>query len=216
VSRPEHLVLCVGTGTEVGKTWVGAATLSAALAAHPGLRVAARKPVQSYAADDTRPTDAEVLASATGEDPEVVCPKHRWYAAAVAPPMAADDLGIEPFTVAELLDELDWPETGTDLGWVETVGGARSPMADDGDAVTMAALLDPDHIVVVADAGLGTINATLLTVAPLSHWQTTVVLNRFDPTQDLHLRNLGWLREREDLDVVVDVEVLAARLLDPL
>ena len=34
MSRPEHLVLCVGTGTEVGKTWVGAATLSAALAAH--------------------------------------------------------------------------------------------------------------------------------------------------------------------------------------
>lgn len=206
-------MLAVGTATGVGKTRVGAALLAAVRQTDPSARVAARKPVQSYEPTDGEPTDADVLSAATGEDPHVVCPAHRWLPVAVAPPMAADDLGLDPFTVAELIDELAWPEPPADLGWIETVGGPRSPMAADGDAVTMAALLDPDHIVLIADAGLGTINASLLALAPLSHWQATVVLNRFDPTSDLHLRNLGWLREVEELDVVVDLEILAQRLI---
>lgn len=213
MSRPRRLVLAVGTATGVGKTRVGAALLAAVRQTDPSAQVAARKPVQSYEPTDGEPTDADVLSAATGEDPHVVCPAHRWLPVAVAPPMAADDLGLDPFTVAELIDELAWPEPPADLGWIETVGGPRSPMAADGDAVTMAALLDPDHIVLIADAGLGTINASLLALAPLSHWQATVVLNRFDPTSDLHLRNLGWLREVEELDVVVDLEILAQRLI---
>lgn len=213
MTRPRRLVLEVGTAPGVGKTRVGAALLAGVRRVDPGAQVAARKPVQSFEPAHAEPTDADVLAAATGEDPYVVCPAHRWLPVAVAPPMAADDLGLEPFTVAELIDELAWPEPQPDLGWIETVGGPRSPMAADGDAVTMAALLDPDHIVLIADAGLGTINACLLALAPLSHWQATVVLNRFDPTSDLHLRNLGWLRDVEELDVVVDFDTLAQRLI---
>jgi hypothetical protein len=40
-----------------------------------------------------------------------------------------------------------------------------------------------------------------------------VVLNRFDPADDLHVRNRQWLAERDGLAVVVtpgDEEVLAA------
>ena len=216
MTRPRHLVLAVGASNDVGKTWLGTAAIGAVRRADPELTVAARKPVQSYSPDASELTDADVLAQATGEDPHQICPPHRWLAVPVAPPMAADDLGMEPFTVADLIDELEWPDEQVDLGWVETVGGPRSPLADDGDSVTMAALLDPDHIVVIADAGLGVINATLLAVAPLSHWTSTVVLNRFDPANDLHLRNLGWLRDREELDVVVDLDQLAAQLLNSL
>ncbi len=59
------LVVVAGTGTDVGKTWVGCR-----LARHfreRGLSVAARKPAQSFAPDQAGPTDAEMLASATGE-----------------------------------------------------------------------------------------------------------------------------------------------------
>ncbi len=216
MTHPRRVVLCVGTATEIGKTWVGHATLQGVRAAHPELTVIARKPVQSFDPDDPHPTDAALLAEATGEDEEVVCPPHRSYARAEAPPMAASNLGQPSFTVADLVGELGWPDEPADLAWVETVGGPRSPMADDGDGVTFATLLDPDHVVVVADAGLGTINATLLARAPLSHWPATVLLNRFDPGVDLHLRNLGWLQEREGLDVVTDPEDLAARLTAPL
>ena len=216
-ATPEHLVVVVGTGTEVGKTWVAAAAL-AALAAE-GIHVAARKPVQSFDPDDPT-TDAAELARATGEAVEQVCPPTRSYGIALAPPMAAEALGRPPFTIAELVEELAWPE-GVQVGLVETAGGVRSPLAsdDDGDAVALAAALMPDRIVVVADAGLGTINAVRLTVSALDPvletrdgLELTVVLNRFDPGHEVHRRNLTWLRDRDGLDVVTAVTELVDRL----
>src|SRR5213076_1746043 len=103
-------------------------------------------------------TDAGQLGQASGESPQIVCPRHRWYEVAMAPPMAAAALGRPPFTVADLVDELRWPD-GVDVGLVETAGGVRSPIADDGDTVDLARALHPDRVVLVADAGLGTINA---------------------------------------------------------
>ena len=85
--RPRKLVVVAGTGTEIGKTWV-AARLARDLRA-TGYEVIARKPAQSFDPGDSS-TDAHVLAAATGEEPSMVCPRHRWYPAAMAPPMAAD------------------------------------------------------------------------------------------------------------------------------
>ena len=132
-----------------------------------GVAVAARKPAQSFDPDDeAAATDAGVLAVATGEDPHAVCPDHRWYPVALAPPMAADALGRAPFTVADLMAELRWP-AGAHVGLVEGAGGPRSPLAADGDNVDLARALRPDSVVLVAGAGLGTLNATLLSAAAL-------------------------------------------------
>ena len=65
----------------------------------------------------------------------------------------------------------------------------------------------------VADAGLGTINAVRPAVAALDPIApVTVLLNRFDPDDDLHRRNLEWLRDRERLDVATAVSDLADTL----
>lgn len=204
--RPEQLVVALGTATEVGKTRVGAAVL--AELRRRGVAVAARKPVQSLAPADG-PADAEVLAAATGEPVGEVCPPHRWYEEAMAPPMAADAMGREPFTVADLVGELRWPD-GAVVGWVETVGGPRSPIAADGDSAALAAALAPDLTVLVAHAGLGVINAVRLCVAALDR-PPIVVLNRYDGS-DLHLRNRRWL-EADGLDVLVAPSDLAVRLV---
>lgn len=207
-NRPERLVLVAGTGTEVGKTWV-ACRLARALRRR-GLIVAARKPAQSYdPADDPVDTDAALLAHATGDHPAVVCPQHRWYPAAMAPPMAAEALGRPPFTVADLVGELAWPPA-VGVGLVEAAGGVRSPVAADGDTVALAAGLHPEHVVLVADAGLGTINGVRLAVTALARWPVIVVLNRYDPADDLHARNLEWLAGRDGLDVVTDPDELVA------
>ncbi|MGH2685804.1 MAG: hypothetical protein ACRDJP_10105, partial [Actinomycetota bacterium] len=75
MTRPRFLVVVAGTGTEVGKTWAACAIAAAARMA--GRRVAARKPVQSFEADERgaplTPTDADLLAVATGDDPTSVC-----------------------------------------------------------------------------------------------------------------------------------------------
>jgi dethiobiotin synthetase len=195
-------VTVVGTGTDVGKTWVSARVLERLR--HDGMSVAARKPAQSFdASDDPSRYDASVLGAASGEPPETVCPRHRWYEVALAPPMAADVLGRPAFAVSDLVGELRWPEA-LDVGLVETAGGLRSPIADDGDCLAFAEILCPDLVMLVADAGLGTINVVRLSVealGPLAGGRVVVVLNRFEAGSDLHRRNLSWLADRDALPV---------------
>ena len=207
MNGPDRLVVVCGTATEVGKTWV-TARIAEVLRAQSH-NVVARKPVQSFDPDADEQTDAEVLAAATGDRPHDVCPPHRWLPVPMAPPMAADRLGGDRFTCADLLGELRWPDT-VGLGLVETVGGVRSPVADDGDSRDLVRLLDPDLVVVVADAGLGTIDAVRLATDALAPLPTVVFLNRFDEVDDLHARNLAWLTERDGLRVSYDLAELGA------
>jgi dethiobiotin synthetase len=201
-------VVIAGTGTEIGKTYV-AGRVATALRER-GLTVAARKPVQSFAPHDDAPTDADVLAAATGEDPETVCPPHRRYARAMAPPMAADALGLAPFTVAELAAEAGQNVPDDSIVLVESAGGVRSPLAADGDTVSLADALRPALVLLVADAELGTINAVRLGVDALAPHPVVVYLNRFDAGDDLHGRNRDWLRTRHGLEVVTDPEAVVS------
>lgn len=210
-------MLVAGTGTGVGKTWV-AAHLIVGLRTS-GAAVAARKPAQSFeAGTPAAGTDAGVLASASGELPAAVCPPERWFEAAMAPPMAADALGLPAFGLRDLADGVRWPDPWGPgrprVGVVETAGGVRSPLAADGDTVGLVELLRPDLVVLVADAGLGTINAVRLSAAALGG-SPVVVLNRADPSDDLHARNHRWLAGL-GLEVMMlpgDGERLVARAL---
>jgi len=205
--RPDRLVLVCGTGTEVGKTWVSARLLAELRSR--GCTVAARKPAQSYDVDHAGgrlggATDAELLAAASGEHAGEVCHSFRSYHRAMAPPIAAEALGLPPFTVADLAGELDWPPDGVDVGLVETAGGVRSPQADDGDVRDLVAALRPDLVVLVADAGLGTINGIRMSmdalagsVGGLPAVPVAVVLNRYDGNHEIHRRNHAWLATRD-------------------
>ena len=209
-SRPATLVAVAGTTTAVGKTWLTARILEALRAR--GIGVSARKPVQSYGPDESGATDADVLAAASGEHVTDVCAAHRWYPAAMAPPIAASVLGRAPPRLAELLGELRWPSPAPDVGFVETVGGVRSPLADDGDSRDLIDGLDPDGVLLVADAGLGAIDATRLAAGALAPRTVTVHLNRYRPQDVVHRRNLEWLRDRDGLAVETGIEGLVARL----
>ena len=207
--RPHTLVLVAGTATEVGKTWWTAAVARELRTA--GMQVAARKPVQSGEPGDA--TDSELLAAATGEDPDAVCPPGRTIPLAWAPPMAARELGLQPFTTADLAGGIDWPAS-VDVGLVEGVGGPRSPISDDGDSVELAHLLAPDVVVLVADAGLGTINAVRLSLDALAAFPVIVALNRYG-NEPLHERNREHLTTVDGFDVVTAPRALADRLRLP-
>lgn len=209
------IVVVAGTATDIGKTWVTCRLIELTRAA--GASVAARKPAQSFeavAGSPVAPTDADLLAAATGETAEQVCPPHRWYPVPMAPPMAADVLGRVSFDVAELVAEMVWPDD-VDLAIVETAGGVRSPIASDGDCVALATLLHPDLTLLVADARLGTISSVRLAVEALAPLETLVVLNRYEPDNDLHRRNLEWLSQRDGYHVLTDLAEVAARLRPP-
>ena len=66
----------------------------------------------------------------------------------------------------------------------------------------------------VADAGLGTINAVRLALAVLREVApVTVALNRYDPGDDLHRRNADWLTERTGFAVMTSVDSLVSRIV---
>ncbi len=207
--RPVLVAVVAGTATEVGKTWVTAR--AAEHLRRAGMVVSARKPAQSHEPGDVD-TDAAMLAAATGEEVRAVCNEHRDYAVPMAPPMAASVLGLAPFSVADLVAELQWPRD-CDVGLVETAGGVRSPVATDGDTLELIRQLEPDVVVLVADAGLGVINAVRMSLGALGPIRPVVVLNRFDASSDLHRRNLTWLRDVDGIDPVISPEDLAALLV---
>jgi dethiobiotin synthetase len=209
------MVVVCGTGTEVGKTWVASHLL--AELRRRGLAVAARKPAQSFDVNLAGVrlgglTDSEVLAAASGESPQEVCHSHRSYHRAMSPPMAAEALGLPPFTIDDLVEELVWPDRPADVGLVELAGGVLSPQASDGDVPDFVAAVRPDVVVLVSDAGLGTLNSVRLCMAalqPAVKWgegaesvPIITVLDRFDDRHDLHRRNLEWLSVRDGFPVV--------------
>ena len=200
--RPERLIGVVGTGTEVGKTWVTSHLLR--LLKSRGLRVAARKPVQSFE-PPSNDSDAEQLAAATAENVEDVCPRHRWYPVAMAPPMAADVLRREPILLDDLVRGIVWP-ADIDVGFVETVGGVRAPLAHDADSVDLIRKLLVDEVLLVADAGLGTLNAVRLSLECLKPLRVAVFLNRYDESSELHRLNRQWLLEKDGVRVITAVE----------
>jgi len=206
-------VVVAGTGTEVGKTWVADHLARCLLTA--GHAVSARKPVQSFDPADAGPTDAEILGAATGESPHDVCPAARWYPWPMAPPMAAAALGSVAPIMADLVAELDagWGAEPARVGLVETAGGVRSPLAMDGDSAALVAGIGPDLVVLVADAGLGAINAVRLAAGALAGSRVIVHLNRHRSEVDLHRRNALWLREVDALSVTTTVDGLAGAVL---
>jgi dethiobiotin synthetase len=199
------IVVITGTGTEVGKTWATARV--AASLKESGLNVSVRKPVQSFAPGEG-PTDAEVLAAAVGEEPASVCPAARSYALALAPPIAADRLGLPRIELKDLIGELQPPSDGLLL--VEGVGGPRSPLAHDGDTVDLFRGLGADAWILISDAGLGAINSILLSLAAFGTDPIGILLNRFDPRDEVHVLNREWLVSRLDCPIVVDVSELAS------
>ena len=199
------VVFVTGTGTEVGKTWASAGL--AQLLRERGLSVEACKPVQSYDPDEAGPTDAAVLAAATGQHPDDVCPPEHTYPVPLAPPMAARRLGRVCPTLDELAGNCRFAAT-VDIGLVEGVGGLLSPISSDGHNLDLIDRIGPDLVIVVASAALGGIHDTLACTLPLSAYRRAVLCNRFDHRTEVHILNVDWLRDT-GLEVATSLSELA-------
>jgi len=164
-----------------------------------GWRVAARKPAQSYAPDDApSSTDAAVLGW------PAVSRQRRcaWHTGDPVPwPRHGRTRPRRPPHAGELAVELEWPE-GPGCRLIETAGGVRSPLADDGDTADWCACSSP--------------TPSYWSPTPASHHQRrplerggavgeplVVVLNRFAASNELHEANRQWLVERDGFSVVV-------------
>jgi dethiobiotin synthetase len=133
----------------------------------------------------------------------------------MAPPMAAEAMGIPPATIDDLAGEINqrWPTRLIDIGLVEGAGGVASPLAADGDNASLAWRLPADIVILVAQPGLGVINLVRLCSRALRPLPTIVHLNRLDQADPLHVRNRDWLVDREGLTVTTSDDGLLDEIL---
>ncbi|RAJ57439.1 dethiobiotin synthetase [Streptomyces sp. Amel2xB2] len=156
------VTVVTGTGTEVGKTVVTAALAAAALAR--GLSVAVLKPAQT-GLESGEPGDVETVRRLAGE--EVTGAELARYPEPLAPETAARRAGlpyVEPAGIAAAARRLG---ARHDLVLVEGAGGLLVRYDAAGSTLADAARLLDAEVVVVAAAGLGTLNSTALTAEAL-------------------------------------------------
>ncbi|CAL9375311.1 ATP-dependent dethiobiotin synthetase BioD [Streptomyces sp. enrichment culture] len=155
------VLVITGTGTEVGKTVTTAAVAAAALAA--GRSVAVLKAAQTGVRPDER-GDADEVARLAGA---VTTAEPARYPEPLAPATAARRAGRAPVRPSQVADAAAKLATEHDLVLVEGAGGLLVRFDDEGGTLADAAQLLGAPVLVVASAGLGTLNTTELTAREL-------------------------------------------------
>jgi dethiobiotin synthetase len=181
VSVPGLLV--TGTDTGVGKTLVAGAI--ADWFRRRGRRVAVCKPCATgcvHRREGWVSEDAEFLAHCadTPHPLEMVCPQR--YAEPLAPAVAAERAKT-PLDWSAIDRAIQTMSRDADVMIVEGIGGIMTPMDARHTFLDVAAWLGLPAII-VARAGLGTINHTLLTCSALRQREISiagVVINRYPP-----------------------------------
>ena len=191
------VLVVTGTGTDVGKTIVTAAVAASAAAA--GLRVCVVKPAQT--GDES---DVEVVRRLSGVDDvhELVR-----YPEPLAPATAARRAGVVPLRVDEMVARVRGV-ADRDLVLVEGAGGLLVHLDDRGGTLADVAAALTAPVLVVATAGLGTLNAVALTDEALRSRRLEsagVVFGRWPEDADL-----ASLENRRDVEVYARAPLLGA------
>lgn len=157
-----NAIAITGTGTEVGKTIVTAAI--AALAHDAGRRLAVVKPAQTGLADGDESDVAAVQRLAGVDDVHELVR----YSDPLAPASAARRAKMPTLAVDVMAKEIEKLHD-RDLVLVEGAGGLLVHLDDAGRTIADLADALSAPVVVVAAAGLGTLNAVALTCEAIRH-----------------------------------------------
>ncbi|MEV4142012.1 dethiobiotin synthase [Amycolatopsis sp. NPDC049691] len=197
------MLVMTGTGTGVGKTITTAAI--AALAVAGGQRVAVLKPAQTGVQPD-EPGDLADVRRLAGR--EVTTRELRRYPDPLSPEAAARRSGLpslDPGEIARAASDLD---SGHDLTLVEGAGGLLVRFDKAGSSLADVAWSLGSLVIIVAEAGLGTLNATALTAEVATKRGLTVagvIIGSWPAEPDL-----AALSNLEDLPVAAGAPLLGA------
>lgn len=196
------VLVITGTGTEVGKTVTTAAVAATALAA--GRSVAVLKAAQTGVRPDER-GDADEIARLAGP---VTAGELARFPEPLAPGTAARRAGMAPVHPHEVAEAAAKLATEHDLVLVEGAGGLLVRFDAAGGTLADTARLLNAPVLVVASAGLGTLNTTELTARELRARELDfagVVIGSWPDEPDLACRcNVA------DLPEVADAPLLGA------
>ncbi|MDT9701731.1 dethiobiotin synthase [Streptomyces sp. P17] len=179
------VLVITGTGTEIGKTITTAAVAATALAS--GQTVAVLKAAQTGLRPDERGDAGECARLAGG----VTTAELARYPEPLAPATAARRAGLPSVRPREIAEAAAKLATEHDLVLVEGAGGLLVRFDDEGGTLADAAELLAAPVLVVASAGLGTLNVTELTARELRSRRLDllgVVIGSWPETPDLASR----------------------------
>lgn len=185
-----------GTGTGIGKTYVCALLAKTAVAA--GLRPAVMKPVQTGMTDPMLGDLGEVRRRAPGileVPPELACPYCLAYES--SPHLAAEkeSVVIDFARIRRCCDEIV-ECYAPDVMFLEGAGGICVPLSPRVLTCELIGALGFE-VLLVAPAGLGSINHTLLSLEYLRNRKILVagvILNAFsNPPTEIELDNIGMI-----------------------
>jgi dethiobiotin synthetase len=194
------ILVVTGTNTEVGKTVTTAAL--AALALAQGASVAVVKPAQTGVAADEPGDLAEVIRLAG----RLTTREFARYPDPLSPAAAARQADLPPLDFDEAVAGIRSLAESHDLVLVEGAGGLLVPFDEVGSNLGHLAMELAAPVLVVAAAGLGTLNATALTCEALRHRGLKcpgVVVGAFPAEPDL-----ASASNLTDLSTVADAPLL--------
>jgi dethiobiotin synthetase len=176
-------IFVTGTGTDIGKTYVSAILVKRLR--DEGVDVAYYKPVMSGGTGD-----CDYIREVTG------APVYNSYSfdPAVSPHLAARRAGEE--ILKEKIAQ-DFECIKEDYVVVEGAGGIFTPLGENLTQPDIIKMLDLP-LIIVADAGLGTINATVLTVEYARAHDIEIkgiILNRYAENNPMHTDNKAQIEK---------------------
>ncbi|WP_405655545.1 dethiobiotin synthase [Streptomyces sp. RK9] len=183
-----------GTGTEIGKTVTTAAVAAVALAA--GRSVAVLKPAQTGVGPGD-PGDVDEVLRLAGD--RVTPVELARFPEPLAPSTAARRAGLPTVSPAEVAEAAEKLAVSHDLVLIEGAGGLLVRFDEAGTTLADAARLLAAPVLIVATAGLGTLNMSTLTTEALHARGLTpegIVIGSWPTTPDLASRcNLAELAD---------------------
>lgn len=210
-------VFVTGTGTDIGKTYVSALLVKA---------LAETKGNVGYFKGALSGVELEQCKMVSG-DPKTVCDMagladapeslvSYLYETPVSPHLAAKMEG-KPISMEEIEKGFSQVCQTHDFVVVEGSGGMVCPLRYDEETLLLTDVMRMTGfpLLVVADAGLGTINHTVLTIAygkSQGFLIAGVILNRYDPKNEMHRDNKTMIEALTGVSVVACVEKGAAAL----
>lgn len=203
-------IFITATGTDIGKTYISALIVKSLR--EDGYNCGYFKPVMSGVKEKNGiliESDCNFVVN-TADIPTTPndCVSY-WWKEAVSPHLAAKNSNVR---ISKILEDFNNITKKYDYVLVEGAGGITCPIKlDENNKYLMKDLIKDLNtpILIVADAGLGTINHTLLTVDYAQNNGIKVVgiiLNNFDNNNFMHQDNLKQIEYLTKIKVVAKAE----------
>lgn len=197
-----------GTAAGVGKSTAAQAIITALHGA--GYEAAYYKPIVS-GTDSIPESDAGRVRAACDLEQDILSTTSYVFKEAVSPHLAAAHL-LQPVDLDMIRADFSTVALLHDATIVEGSGGIICPftLLADGRRVMQEDVVRALGLtsVIVADSGVGTLNATLLTLAYMRQQElpvSGVILNRFDAGNEVHQDNLAIIERLGEVDVVATI-----------